>query len=286
LFYALIDAVYDITLDPKLSAHVSIKALIPHDRWLIQKPRDRDKWRGIHQSIVWRYANLKEFVRKRLALHPNIHSTTDFTVAWTQYFPEKIWNHCYKVNEDGFDYILRHTQYRPRQLQFHLIKLCKHFKDREISPLEIADVIASSCKERVVDFIEEFRIDHPQMDKFLRRFHGCANVLTYEAFCTRVGDILRQLGVAVDIPEKIEKLYHIGFVGRVCVMTDFAYEAKKHATYFPPSRVDGKRYKCEFYYEEGAPEEFRNLDKADTVCIHPMFHDYCGLEPNERYLIG
>lgn len=287
LFYALVDAVYTLTSEEKWKGRLLIKALIPHDRWLEMKPRDKDKWRGIHQGIIWRFANLREFIRKRLVLHPNVQPKTDFSDVWSLFFPEKIYNHCYKVNEDAFEYIVRHTQYRPRQLQLHLIKLCKTFKDRQPTPEEIPNIIALSCKERVADFIEEFRIDHPQLDIFLNKFKDCPNVLSYAEFCSRVVDVLRKMNLNnIDVVRKVEKLYQIGFVGYLRSVEEHEYSIKKLAFYFPPIRVDGKKYKCEFYYEDGAPEDFRNLDKDELVCIHPMFHDYCKLRPNEKYLIG
>ena len=290
LFCALVDAVYTLSSDRKWEGRLLIKALIPHDRWLEMKPRDKDKWRDIHQSFIWRFANLKEFIRKRFVLHPSVlDSECNFSDAYSQFFPkcEKIFNQFYKVNEDAFEYVIRHTQYRPRQLQLHFIKLCKTFKDRQPTPEEIPNIIALSCKERVSDFLEEFRIDHPQLDTFLTKFKDCPNVLPYEEFYNWVGGVLRKMNLNnVDVARKVEKLYHIGFVGYLRSVEDHEYEIKKHAFYFPPIRVDGKKYKCEFYYEDGATEEFRNLDKDELVCIHPMFHDYCKLKPNAKYLIG
>lgn len=287
IFSALTDSAYSLRTEDRWAECLEIKAFIPHDRWLEQKQRDRDKYRSMQESIIWRYSHFREFILKRLVLHDDVNPNLDFTSAWTLFFPDYLINNCYNVRESVYDYIVRHTQYRPRQLLYHLVHLCKAFKTGDISAQEIPHVIATSCKERVRDFIEEYRIDHPQMESFLTKFRGCQNVLTYSALTDKIRKILREMRrTDVDISDKIQKLYHIGFIGLVKFVQDHEFERDKHVFYFPPLRIKGSKYKCEFYYQDAAPEVFRDLNNEDLVCIHPMFFDYCRLESHPEYMVG
>ncbi len=287
IFTALTDSVYTIRTEGKWSNFLKIKAFIPHDRWLEQKMRDLDKYRAMQESIVWRYNYFREFLLRRLILHEKVSPSADFQSAWKKFFPESLENNCYGVRESVYDYIIRHTQYRPRQLLYHLINLCKAFKSGDINAQEIPHVIARSCKERVRDFIEEYRIDHPEMESFLTKFRGCPNVLTYSEFRDQVQKALREMRCKdVNVSDKIQKLYHIGFVGLVEEVPDHEFARDRHMFYFPPLRVSPKKYRCEFYYEDAAPEVFRDLNNDDLVCIHPMFFDYCRLNSHPIYMVG
>lgn len=287
IFEGLIDCVYNVKLEKNWSEKFLIKALIPHDRWLAIHQRDRDKYRDVHQCIIWKYTDLKSFVHRRFSLHSKAHNTLDFDSSWSIFLPDSVRNSFYGNSEHLFDYILRHTQYRPRQLQHHLIKICETFQNNPIIPEMIPEIIASSCKERVHDFEEEFIIDHPRIREFLLKFRGCSTVVTYTEFYSWVSKALKQLNESnVDVRLKIEKLYQIGFVGLVKFIEDHEFDKKKMLYYFPSKRVDGKRYKCEFYYEDTAPETFIDLRDDDLVCFHPMFHDYCSLTAHQSILIG
>jgi hypothetical protein len=67
----------------------------------------------MHTAISWNIATLKEFVRKGIEVTAKVKAGS-FQTLWRQVFPESITNAFHKVEEDSFEYVLRHTMLRPR----------------------------------------------------------------------------------------------------------------------------------------------------------------------------
>jgi hypothetical protein len=118
IFESLVAATRAINCDPNLPQELLIKALIPHDRYLHLTLGDSDKVDSFHMAIRWNYSSLKEFLKKRLELCPKLQGTS-FNHLWREVMPEGVLNSRYGIEEDSYDYILRHTMYRPRHLQLH-----------------------------------------------------------------------------------------------------------------------------------------------------------------------
>lgn len=286
IFSSLVDACYSLQKDRSFKGRLIIKALIPHDRWITLQFRDFDKLPGFHHSIHWKYLNLKEFVRRRLCLHDALTMITSFDSAWQACFPSQVMNGRYGIKEDTFDYILRHTQCRPRQIQHHIRAICKTFYDRKPEADAIPEIIAKSCEVRVTEFIEEYRIDHPNLEIFIGKFRGLCNVSAYLDFRHTVSRILRQLDQDGDVNIEIQKLYAIGFIGVVRYLEEYQANLRRGNSYLPPRRHEGKVYKCEFYYESDSTKRHKEFHDDDLIAIHPMFHDRCECTAHSHLLVG
>ena len=69
---------------------------------------DSDKHLHNTHYINWDKEALKEFIKQRFKIRSKLNNGS-FEEVWLEFMPEKIINPVYNVEEESFDYILRHT---------------------------------------------------------------------------------------------------------------------------------------------------------------------------------
>jgi hypothetical protein len=287
IFEGLNDAVYSLHISEEFHKILTIKALIPHDRWVQIKPRDKDKSRLKHEAIKWKYPSFREFLRKRMASSSSFNEDVGFESAWAELFPKSIKNRCYSVNETVYEYLVRHTLYRPRQLQYHLLRIGNYFKNREVNSDEIPMIISESCEYLVEDFILEYKIDHPKLEWFLGRFRDMPNVMEFGEFQDITAAQLSKIGKSRDYTSfKIDQLYSMGFFGVIRYINEHDIDLKRRHEYISPKRHGKKTYVCQFYYKKHVSSITNRLHEDDLVCIHPMFFDFCSQSAHPDFLVG
>ena len=287
IFEGLIEAVYAISISEDLSMNLQIKAFIPYDRYVSLDLRDSDKIESTYKRINWDYGSQKQFLSKRLALNKKIQHLTKFDDQWQEVLPQKIWNNFYKIDETTYDYILRHTMYRPRHLQVHLEMLADKYYDETIDPSMIPKSIRESSKKLARFIVKEYKIDHPLMDHFLRRFKGCPNIIPFYEFREIVTKALEIFEVKHwTVNKKIDSLYNMGFCGVVKHLDSHHGKIDRIQRYMPPRKTGVTPYQCDFYYVK--PEEGFSSTVVDQslIAIHSIFFDYCDLVPHENMLVG
>jgi len=141
IFEGLIAATYHISTSEKYSTSILLKSLIPYDIYLSLNPRDLDKYDEKSSKIRWDYYSLQEFLRKRITFSIDFKREVTFENAWHEIMPKKLSNTHVDLEENSFDYLLRHTLYRPRQLQVHMQTLSQEYRDINISSDMINDAI-------------------------------------------------------------------------------------------------------------------------------------------------
>ena len=284
VFDALISAVYTISTSKSFRNSLLIYCFIPHDRFVAADLRDYDKIDYKHKSIVWDYESIKMLVERRIQV--SIGDNVIFDDVWPKLFPAEIKNECYQFKENSFDYLLRHTQYRPRQLLRTLEALELKARAGQLDADGFSSTIHSMAKKNVEAFIKEYTIDHPSLKKFCARFKNFPNVVEYSDFRQLVDKAIADYGSYVSTDEKVDQLYNIGFFGTIKILREHEYReySKKH--YIPPALKDGTKYVCEYYYHK--PEEsISNSMKGDElVAVHPMFFDFCEQAAHHLYLVG
>jgi hypothetical protein len=114
---------------------------------------------------------LKEFILRRIELS----SKRLGEAAWLELFPASVRNPVHNVDEDTFDYLLRHTLYRPRHLLTHVIELIEAWTSvGRIDPTFIPGVVRLTNEKLATLFVSQVRNRFPNIEAFLKSFRGQA----------------------------------------------------------------------------------------------------------------
>ena len=287
IFESLVEAVYSLSINSKWHDSISIKALIPHDRYLKINLRDSDKFGERQKSIKWTHAGLQELLTRRGKLHPKLSRFVEFDKLWREIMPEHLENPYYKLPERSFDYLLRHTMHRPRQLQIHLQMLSEQFPDQNIDAKMIPKAVRQSCRKIVEYYIREYYIDHPNLDKFIARFHEKPNVLPYQEFRDIVIETIRQYSVqGWNIDAKIDALYEMGFFGVIQDIAEHHPIVDDEFSYLPPRKTGATPYRVMFYYKNPRSRIINRLRDDNLIALHPIFFDYADMKPHPNIIVG
>ncbi len=158
---------------------------------------------------------LKQFLARRISLHTRSADVQPFEALWSSILPETVTNPFYQIEENCYDYILRHTMYRPRHLQIHLEKLASSYHGRLIESSMIARSVRESNVKIANFYLKEYALDHPNLDKLIiSQFKNQENVILYRNFRQIIEKALKHYGVTdITVDEKVDVLYTIGFFG-------------------------------------------------------------------------
>ena len=282
IFESLVYAVYDIRRS-KIRNKVFIKALIPKDKFEPLQMRDSDKINQLVKYIQWNKSELEKFVSKRIAHSLNIKNddntlSTQLDRTWYKIFPVEVENLTVGQKENSFDYILRHTQYKPRDIQIYcenIIATAVSTKTPITSDL-IRKKVAQHSPELVKYSLDEFGFEFPNLRYLLNLFKNKSNILSYE----QVYEIIQQgirnvrflkqstLNLGVTDDEKIEKilefLYGYGLLG-------YSKESRKN---------NSKEY--HFHYTDS----YTMIITEKDLVIHPMFYEYLQIEADNNEIVG
>jgi hypothetical protein len=288
VFDSLLDAVLTFTTSADSRRVLFIKALIPHDRMVASRLRDRDKLRSRQLRIRWDPEKLQEFTRVRI--NDSLRATyRDFLTAWKQIMPLRVLNRTYSLDENSFLYILRHTMWRPRHLQSHLQSLGAKIRETDgNTPIDrlVEVAIRESCERLAGDFVAEYAIDHPHLELLLSRFRRRKNIMPFSELTNLIKDCLREIDEdkRLTIPEMLRVLFKIGLFGAI----DTGDPNQPLADAHPLRRRAGVApYRCQFFYKMNEPQPgFPQLSDSDEVAIHPIFFDYCQMKPDPNRIVG
>ncbi len=286
IFYSLLECLREISLLNDFRSRLIVKAFIPHDRCVKLRIRDVDKIRAMQMRIRWDPDSLRYLIGKRINL--SLKTTWDFDHAWKSIVPSMVKNRRYEIEENSFDYVLRHTMWRPRQIQTHLRSIRQRCDGKIVDGPLIERAVRASCEDLVQDFIAEYQVEHPYMRSFLARFTGRPNIMPYPEFAGIVTDCLKGLSTEREIwtfDSKLRVLYRIGFFG-VIEKDDFTNKLSQ-STYFLPRKRVIPPYCCRFYYKTEEPQpNLPQLTQSDEIAIHPIFFDYCRQRADPDRLVG
>lgn len=287
VFESLVEAVYSLSVDECTNESVKVKSLIPHDRFLNVFLRDTDKFDAVQKSIRWTVPNLEKFLKKRIQRYPKLSAVQDFQHLWREIMPEKMVNPVYGVEEETSDYLMRHTMYRPRQLQIHLEKIGSMYPGKNIDPSMIPKAIRQSCRKLTTYYIQEYYIDHPNLEDFIHRFKKKLNVMPYVEFRGIVEASLKAFKVTgISVRKKINMLYTMGFFGVIEFLDEHHEKMSDEYHYLPPRKAGVSPYRVKFYYKEPQSRISATLEEEDLIAIHPMFFDTANMKPHPEYVIG
>lgn len=276
--HALVHAVRH--LSSKTYNNLFVKCFVPTDIAKGLKTRHSDKVHEAQHELLWSRNDLLSLVGSRIAISLNIKGSgggfsKDYNYCWGHIFEERGSNLIGRV-ENSFDYIIRHTLYRPRDL----LRACKYLRNKAVEngiadkiPFKlITEYLPSFCEDSIDYLEDEYRSRLDQLLDVIAAFNGFSNIMDYETFLETVKGAI--ISNKLDISERdMEKLlYEIGFIGGM------------RLTY--PSRKDPKLFKTQKYNFKFSFNKLRfNLKTAQKVCIHPMFYELLSVVPDSQIIV-
>ena len=269
IFAGLIDAIYRISRDAALSKALCVKAFLPkeltHEARTVVWDADKYIYNTVH--LHWDDESLKELIAKRLVPHLGSSRKTDFTSIWHEFMPSTVHNVVHNIDEPSFAYILRHTQYRPRQVLFQVQTILNRWDDRSnrfrVDSSFIPSAVAAGNRELAERVVNQLEYARPGMVTFIRSFGGATSTITYDECFSKIGRMF-----ATESPlktrEVFDELFDFGVLG----------VARRESVAQGRSTA-----KVRFSYAgEGVTPVHPSDDDVIAVC--PMFHDFCGCTPS------
>jgi hypothetical protein len=199
---------------------------------------DSDKFHSMEEHVWWKEAELKELLTLRAALSTNLlykasgqqndkgqsakpQKSTEISInnTWKLFFPSHV------KGQDSFEYLLRYTFMRPRDL----IQLCNHCRDKahnnihtKVEEVDIDDALPSYSQWKLEDLSDEYRIQYPFLETlFLMVFYKTKPRLDRQAIQRSFEPLKTQLTRAYGdyyfepLDKLLQILYNVGFLGAV-----------------------------------------------------------------------
>lgn len=269
IFAGLIDAVYKCAIHPILIDSLALKVLIPKElaQGARRRLRDLDKHEQYFEAIHWNEANLAEFLRKRMDQHLRVKNRP-FDEVWKEYFSEKLRNDTHAVDEETYNYLLRHTLFRPRQLLMHVQNIINLWDSKsasapfKIDPTFISRVVAETNYKLSEYVVNELVLDFPNLEAFLKSFRGLPCVMPWSELPNRIE---RYLGMsAARVEESFMELYNYGIFGL------------SNSTSGPEGRRFQNTFRFGFMTLNFERHIVGTMTDRTLVALAPMFNEYCG----------
>lgn len=289
----LVEASFDL-IRPAAGAEIGFRGAsynllvtLPRDRFIEVHKNDRDGFRLRHKyvNIEWTAPELANLARKRLEYYysqkcssSDIFEKLTEALMWIGGIPKLLdFNYNGNVVKIGiFEYMLRHSFWRPRDIIYHVSLLIDRGErnrkiGRKISVENIREIASSASSEIIEnEFIGEFKSIFPEIEETIFLFRESGSILKFSELFSLISTAEFRLSsgelIEGDIA-KVDFLYEIGFLG-----------------IFDPAgslRRAGFIRKESFSFSDSIDSYRRLRDddkrKVDWI-IHPIFTEYLNLQ--------
>ena len=295
--------------------------------WHRYKPRFLDQPQHTSHLVGrfrWSAGSLRRFMNLRIESEFS-RSHRRFTPkgnmdAWSALFGTRILNtYCVgKVTEDTFSYFVRHTHYRPRDLQRLAREAVRHQmvhseSDAQdvlmgrggttISPKNIRAAVRKEAENAAEERITEAQRLYPEVRDALEAVRGMQVPCTTDDLLGRFISSGVLDGGGSEFMELNQKLWDCGFIGIELMPKSHETTKFVEATFGNKSIARFEKYNREqhryFLFEHTADRPITEIldqlrspnqngfDKNDIqVVFHPMMFEKFGLHPTNEYPIG
>ena len=281
-----------------LSGSIDFCFTVPKDRFLEALKNDRDSYEfeGSYLNINWTGPELAILLRKRLEVykneptdksHPPLQRLRNAIKELLPEFPEtvsiRLENRTVSVNV--FQYVLRHSFWRPRDILFYWGRLIATHENYVQKGLAFTDATIRSQVARSTqaiienEFFREFEGYVLNLRKIVGAFEGEEQVFSQRRFHELVDGIRVILAGDGELDDQnkvdhLSLLYQLGFIG----------------IFVPPGVELGERYDTRwiFTFNEGdavLKEVVRKGGNSLEIVINPLFIEYLGLVPYKKSLV-
>ena len=264
--------------------------VLPQDRWDQIKEIDRDISKKKNCVLFWNALDLLKMLLFRLENYYGIESDEDFYKRWCSVLSKHIPGISptitvriggRDVDFELFNYILRLSFWRPRDILLHFIGLLElsdeSKKNRFIIDNDaIKDSLNRSTRKIIEEeFIAEYQNVFYNIKDVLKEFSQDDLIVPYSVFCAKLNKIRFDTSFAYDnniLNNKLSILYQLGVIG--LYYEDRAWASKQYS------------YHICFYFKDGFGPmtdllEGRNLANENTkIIFNPIFAKYLNLNYN------
>jgi len=203
---------------------------------------------------------------------------------WYYIFPQTITNVIANNNkEDSFLYVLRHTQWKPREIQLYITKLINkvltggiEFEDRESL---FRESVQEQSREIIrQEFNPEFKKQYPRLWRLLKQLQASKikTVMPLSDFMDAIGGA----SLSEEVTDKTEILRRLYIMGVVGVRKVFQSKQRDDE---PTVNQDRQEVSYTYFYNSKDHDPFApNVD----VCFHPLFFDEIGAIHEKNYIVN
>lgn len=289
VFKGLISAVIELRNDKHISNLFNLTIFLPNELTYDSRTQiwDIDKIKNFTFFLRWDREELENFIWKRIST-VSTKTYIKFLDVWNDYFPDKIYNDIHSIEENTFEYILRHTLFRPRQLQDHIYNLTRKWSITgsytKMNSSFIPKVVRQTNMALSEETINIVNYSFKNFDKFMFSFKGMPSVINASVVRTHIKNYLlyfQEEGVQ-DINFIFEELLNFGI---------FGIEEEKDEDIQTPLASNFAETKMKFFefsFVGGLLNtrfESEAIKDERMVAIAPMFREYCELIKNADFIV-
>lgn len=264
----LIDAIFKIRLNPKISDAFCFKAFLPHELTADAKATawDSDKHANNIHYLSWNEEDFKIFLEKRMNTHSKKRSSK-FVDIWSEFMPDKVINNVHNVEENTFEYILRHTLYRPRQVLSHVQNIFKLWSEQtsgpdKVPPSFIPQAVARNNILMADKVADQLSLIYPNIVGFLKSWQGSPMIIESVKFRDKIRRVFKDLTFS-EVDKIFDDLFDFGIFGVYSKV---------------PKDNNTKRLKYRFSFigDDFSTHIHNSIEDSDLIAFSPMFREYCG----------
>jgi len=210
------------------SEGIPVYLAIPWHRYLSEGLVNPHKRRPYECHLEWRKEELRKFICSRIAweFRATKRSVRYDSDTWELLFEKYMTNpYCNgKIREETFDYILRHTHHRPREMQ-RLCRMsvmqCAKRTGRPVDDIiagkgnlkvvasDVREAIIEYCNDQIGDFREEVRRKFPDIPALEELIRGISVPFPLSELESRI----KRFGIEISLSHLFMELWDAGFVG-------------------------------------------------------------------------
>lgn len=277
LVYATRDLAHDGTfswIDPLFA--------IPMDKFLELHLRERADLEQSHiVRVDWTPGELFRYANRRIASALGMPKDQERN-AWDRLFPFEVTNRTVRdVKEHSFLYILRHSLWRPRELQMYLSAILRRMEEtRAPATEEMFQKVVRSEAELIIrrEFLEEFKSEYPGISAVMKKLETLSlrSVMPFTELCDRIGP-LKLFDDSLNVADVMIRLFHMGMIG-------VRQHSKERRGGLDPTVTQNRDEVC-YRYSYNYPERDPFTPTGD-VAFHPMFFEFLNVRHEERYVVN
>jgi hypothetical protein len=286
LLEGLVIATRDMKRDPRFKWLDTLFA-VPMDKFLELHLRERVDLEQSHiLKLEWTPAELRDYVNRRIA-HALDLPPEDVDSAWDRIFPFHVTNRTVRdTREDSLLYIIRHTLWRPRELQMYLSALFKRLDERldttRNAPDEemIWNVVRTQAEEIIrQEFLEEFGSEYPELPAVVKRLQTLKlrSVMPYTELCDRIGTV-KLADEMLSPAETVKRLWQMGILG----IREVVPHERREVT-DPSVTQNREEVVYRYVYNCSITDPF---SPSSDVAFHPMFFEYLEIKHDAPFVVN
>lgn len=270
IFAGLIDAIHTLAAEKHFENAFLFKAFLPQELTAsaVATIWDSDKYIGNTHYLRWSKSDFRALLQRRLQPYSKTKSS-EFATVWNEFMPKYVINEEHGLEEDSFEYVLRHTLYRPRQLLSHLQRIFDWWDETpsnsiRVDPSFIPGVVAGMNVELSKSVVNQLKFAHPEIEVFLHSWNGNSNVMPVGVFKESLRKIFN-LSSTTDTDDLFDELFGAGVFG-IAQRSQVDEVSKKNF------------FKFGFVRHMHSTKIHAAFSDGDLLALSPMFHEYCGCQ--------